>query len=183
MFARTAQIRLLTLLGFVTLLLVAGCGDDDGGGGGSVPASTNCTAPDCDAKIAAVVEETNQARSQQRDCGDHGAMDAAASLTADSALHEAAQAHANDMAANDFFSHTGSDGSQFFERIESAGYEGQPIGENIAGGRDTAEQVVSGWMQSGGHCRNIMNASATKIGVGFAEGGSYGTVWVQVFGR
>ncbi|MFW6057442.1 MAG: CAP domain-containing protein [Persicimonas sp.] len=183
MFARTVQIRLLTLLSIAALLLIAGCGEDDEGRGGGVPASTTCTAPDCDAKIGAVVDQTNQARSQQRDCGEHGSMDAAASLTADAALHEAAQAHANDMAANDFFSHTGSDGSQFFERIESAGYEGQPVGENIAGGRTTAEQVVSGWMQSDGHCRNIMNASATKIGVGFAEGGSYGTVWVQVFGR
>jgi uncharacterized protein YkwD len=130
-----------------------------------------------------VVAETNRARSQQQDCGQYGTKGGAAALTADAALHEAAQAHANDMAANDFFSHTGSDGSQFFERIEWTGYQGQPVGENIAAGQSTASQVVGGWMESDGHCRNIMNPSATKIGVGFAEGGPYGTLWVQVFAR
>lgn len=60
------------------------------------------------------------------------------SLTADNRLHEAALTHSNDMSANDFFSHTGSDNSNAGQRMLSAGYNwnqpGGGWGENIAAG-------------------------------------------------
>ncbi|HBA65611.1 MAG TPA: hypothetical protein DCZ48_05415 [Methylococcaceae bacterium] len=59
-------------------------------------------------------------------------------LIADSRLHEAALAHSNDMSANDFFSHTGSDNSNAGQRMLSASYNwnqpGGGWGENIAAG-------------------------------------------------
>ena len=42
--------------------------------------------------------------------------------------------------------------------------------------------MVAGWLQSAGHCRNIMNPSFRELGVGYAQGGSYGHYLVQNFG-
>ena len=53
--------------------------------------------------------------------------------------------------------------------------------ENIAAGSNTAESVVNQWMNSEGHRNNIMNPDYTKLGVGMAKGGSYGTYWTQCF--
>lgn len=109
-------------------------------------------------------------------------------FTLDPALHSAAQTHSQDMAANDFFSHTGSDGSRAGERIERAGYHWRSVAENISAGRATAEQTVAGWMASDGHRDNILDCSLTETGVGYVfanpDGGSvtWQHYWTQVFG-
>jgi len=65
-----------------------------------------------------------------------------------------------------------------------AGYRWQQIGENIAAGQGSAEQVVAGWLASPGHCANIMNPGFTEMGAAYAtsEGGAAGSYWTQVFG-
>jgi uncharacterized protein YkwD len=88
-------------------------------------------------------------------------------LTMNAQLREAARCHSLDMAVNDFFSHTGSDGSNFVDRCSDAGYTGSPMGENIGAGYTTPAAVVAGWMASPGHCANIMAASANEVGVGY----------------
>jgi uncharacterized protein YkwD len=54
--------------------------------------------------------------------------------------------------------------------MTAAGYVGRTWGENIAKGQQTPEQVVQGWMDSDGHCSNIMNAGFNLIGVGYFAG-------------
>jgi uncharacterized protein YkwD len=39
------------------------------------------------------------------------------------------------------------------------------VGENIAAGYSGVVAVVQGWMDSPGHCRNIMNATFSQIGM------------------
>jgi len=36
------------------------------------------------------------------------------------------------------------------------------LGENISGGRATAEDTVDGWMSSPIHCANILNPNCTQ---------------------
>lgn len=105
-------------------------------------------------------------------------------LGLDSSLNDAAAVHALDMAANDFFDHTGSDTSSPFQRIAAAGFNGSPQGENIAAGYTTAASVVAGWMNSPGHCNNIMGAGYVYMGAAYAFGNTstYGHYWVQTFG-
>lgn len=134
-------------------------------------------------EVEGILAGANAARASGADCGSRGAFGPAPALAGDANLHIAAQAHADDMAANNFFSHTGSDGSNFGLRISRTEFSGQPIGENIAAGNRTAEATTQQWLDSDGHCANIMNPNATKLGVGFALGGQYGTLWVQVFAR
>ena len=76
-------------------------------------------------------------------------------LTLSNQLNQAAQAHAEDMATHDYFSHTGLNGSSPGERISATGYVWRTYGENIAYGYASAESVMQGWMNSDGHRGNI----------------------------
>ena len=129
-----------------------------------------------------VLDLTNQARAVARTCGT-SSFPAVPALTWNASLAKAARDHASDMAAKNYFSHTSQDGRTFDVRITNAGYSGyRALGENIAAGQPTPESVVAGWLNSPGHCSNIMSASYKELGVGMATGGSYGTYWVQDFG-
>jgi len=88
-------------------------------------------------------------------------------VTMDTRLWAAAAGHSEDMAVNDFFSHTGSDGSSPDERIIAQGYIWSGWGENIAAGYTSPESVVNAWMSSSGHRANILNCSFVHIGVGY----------------
>lgn len=101
-------------------------------------------------------------------------------------LNAVADAHSEDMAVNDYFDHTGLNGSQPWDRVAAAGYSARGSGENIAKGYSSAADVVAGWMDSPGHRRNMLDCQWTELGVGYAEGSSTsGNIrplyWTQVF--
>jgi uncharacterized protein YkwD len=100
-------------------------------------------------------------------------------------LRIAAHNHSVDMATNNYFSHTSLDGRTFDQRILNAGYTGSyPLGENIAAGQTTPQNVVAAWMGSTGHCQNIMSGSYHAVGVGYAFSASstYRHYWTMDFG-
>jgi len=99
-------------------------------------------------------------------------------------LDRAAQGHAEDMVRNNFFSHTGSNGSTLVTRVAAAGYAYSFAGENIAAGGATPAQTIQQWMNSPGHRQNLLNRNFTQIGFGYVSAPStaYGHYWVQVFG-
>jgi uncharacterized protein YkwD len=132
---------------------------------------------------ARVLQLTNEARARPRRCGGRQ-FPAAAALRLDAALGRAALSHARDMAAHSFLEHRGSDGSGPSERAERAGYEWRSVGENVASGQATAEQVVAEWLESPPHCANIMEARFTDMGLAFAlQPRSAGAIyWAQEFG-
>ncbi|MEM7272953.1 MAG: CAP domain-containing protein [Actinomycetota bacterium] len=103
-------------------------------------------------------------------------------LRLDGTLNAVADGHSEDMAARNYFSHDSPDGEGPGDRVDASGYPARGWGENIAAGYRTAADVVNGWMNSEGHRRNILNCSFEELGVGWAQGGSYGTYWTQVFG-
>jgi uncharacterized protein YkwD len=103
-------------------------------------------------------------------------------LTANATLTSVAQAHSQDMATNNYFSHDSQDGRSPFDRMTAAGYTFRLAAENIAAGQSTPAAVVQAWMNSAGHRANILNCGLTQIGVGYAKGGSYGSYWTQDFG-
>lgn len=69
-------------------------------------------------------------------------------------LSRAAQKHSASMAYQDFFNHTGADGSSPFDRIINEGYR-YSAAENIAAGQSTPEAVLRSWMNSPGHRANF----------------------------
>ena len=130
-----------------------------------------------------VLELVNAARAEGRRCG-RRRFDAAKPLTLSAPLARAAAAHAADMAVNGFMEHHGSDGSTAGERANRAGYRWRVVGENIAAGHPDADAVVEGWLESAGHCANIMNAQFAEMGVAFvpAPHSDLRILWAQVFG-
>jgi serralysin len=108
-------------------------------------------------------------------------------LTFNTQLLNAAANHSQNMALQDFFSHTGKDGSSLASRITATGYQFSAAAENIAAGSSTPEQVVSSWMNSSGHRANILNPNLKEIGIGYYfladDTGSvnFNHYWTQVF--
>ncbi|MEU1811406.1 CAP domain-containing protein [Micromonospora aurantiaca (nom. illeg.)] len=101
-------------------------------------------------------------------------------LTVNAKLNLAAQRHSQDQADHKKMDHTGSNGSQPWDRVKAAGYSYSMVGENVAWNYQTPAAVMAGWMNSEGHRKNILNCSYTQIGVGVAR--SNGPYWTQVFG-
>ena len=83
----------------------------------------------------------------------------------DAQLQNAATAHSTDMATNNFFAHTGSDGSTLRQRVPAAGYNYLKAGENIAAGQTSVAQVMADWMASPSHCANLMQPEFRDLGV------------------
>jgi uncharacterized protein YkwD len=98
-----------------------------------------------------------------------------------SQLTSAAWMLTNDMACNDFVDHTGSDGSDWYDRISAEGYNATNSGENIffsfAG---VPEIAFNWWMDSSIHRGNILSSEFTQIGIAYGlnpqTGGSYYTL-------
>lgn len=178
--------------------LLLGCG----GGGDSAPAepaegadppalsspaepaaSATCGLPDFSASVMARV---NLWRSSGANCGSQGVFAAARPLVWNNRLAQAAAGHSQDMADHDFFAHHSLDGRTLAQRIDAAGYAWSSIGENIAVGQTTVNQVVDGWIASSGHCANIMNPQFVDIGVACVSGStsaSYRTYWTMDLAR
>ncbi|MFN7002598.1 MAG: CAP domain-containing protein [Roseinatronobacter sp.] len=93
-------------------------------------------------------------------------------------LGRIAQAHACDMARRGYFSHTSPDGQSMMDRARRAGLSGLcAMGENIAQGQRDVPTVVTSWMRSPGHRRNILDREYRLVGFGRGPGAT----WVQVF--
>lgn len=100
-------------------------------------------------------------------------------------LNAAAQAKANDMAAQGYFSHTGPDGQAPWRWFVAAGYDYRFAGENLAVRFSDSREVVNAWMASPTHKANITKAQYQEIGIGVADGTYQGmpvTFVVQFFG-
>lgn len=100
-----------------------------------------------------------------------------ASLAYHTSLDQAAQAHAQDMLANNYFSHTGADGSSPSDRAQRSGYSSPLVGENIYKSSADPNRAFSAWMSSDGHRQNMLNPFWEDAGVGLA-----GTIWVLLLG-
>ncbi|MFQ3545946.1 CAP domain-containing protein [Halobacillus rhizosphaerae] len=115
-----------------------------------------------------VVQLTNKARKKQ----------GLSALKIDPQVAKVAQTKANDMAKNNYFSHTSPTYGSPFQMMKQFGVSYHIAEENIAAGQQTPDEVVKAWLNSPGHRKNIMNKNVTHIGVGYAADGSN---WSQMF--
>lgn len=150
----------------------------------------------------AYLDAVNAARAEEQDCGTHGMMGPAAPLVWNDALYKASYEHSDDMMRSNTFSHTGSNteydwtavildlgrGSNLQERVENNGYSSwSAISENIAtykGFTNGLTLVINLWLDSDGHCKNLMNSAYEEIGMAHVDNGSgdYTDYWTQNFG-
>lgn len=123
-----------------------------------------------------LLQLVNNTRQSGCNCG-ATVMPPVATVSWNNELAVAALSHSNDMYSNNFFSHTGLNGSSAGDRITAAGYTWRAYGENIAKGYPSEQAVIDGWLKSEGHCKNIMSPYVKEMGA--ARAGNY---WTQEFG-
>lgn len=179
---------------FVSALMLSACG------GGSESANVTSPVPAASSVAGASLDAAktcgllnfqqelmtliNQARASSRLCG-NSVYPAVPALLWNSKLFDAAAAHTADMANQNYFSHTSLDGRSFGQRLAAAGYTGSSIAENIAAGQTTVADAMNTWLGSEGHCRNIMSASYTEVGMACVSNStaSYRTYWTMDLGH
>ncbi len=132
---------------------------------------------------SAAVTAINNLRAQAQVCG--GVVyPAVAPLGWDSRLAQAATGHSIDMSANGFFSHIGSNGGSVGSRVSATGYAWTSVAENIAAGQASLSSVMGAWMNSAGHCENIMRASVTQFALACERRvGGTTPYWTMVLAR
>jgi uncharacterized protein YkwD len=133
---------------------------------------------------AQTLERINAARAQARSCGAQR-FAAAPKVAWNNRLGATADAHTRDMIAKDFFAHVGSDGGNVGTRATRAGYAWGAVGENIAAGYASLDGVMRGWLESPGHCANLMNPNFTEVGLATrsAKNTKYTSYWTLVLAR
>lgn len=100
-------------------------------------------------------------------------------ITEDATLDALAQIRAEEIVGT--FDHTRPNGTSCFTVLDEGGVAYMAAGENIAAGQSSAQEVMNSWMNSSGHRANILNGGFGRVGIGYVQGGSYGTYWVQIF--
>jgi uncharacterized protein YkwD len=123
----------------------------------------------------------NKVRQQGCNCGTKW-MPPVAPLVWNVALQKSAYGHAKDMSLQNYFSHTSKDGRSMEDRIVLAGYifngyKSFFIGENIARGQESIQEVMDAWFKSEDHCHNLMSPLYKEVGAV-----QYNDCWVQDFG-
>lgn len=135
----------------------------------------------CPSSLDGMLSQVNLARAEGRFCGETW-YNAAPALASVPQLDQAAFVHSANMANYNFFAHEGLDESSVADRVTDQGYAWQRVGENLAAGQRTISQAVNGWLQSPGHCKNLMNPNFQHMGAACVTNpdADYGIYWTQV---
>jgi uncharacterized protein YkwD len=123
----------------------------------------------------------NEARARGARCGERSFGPAPPVRLSDT-LAWVAYGHADDMAKHNYFEHEDRTGRSPADRVRAVGYQEKLVGENIAYGPKSADEVVQGWLDSPEHCENIMDPRFGEMGIAYAPGQSSrrGRFWVQL---
>ncbi|MCG8421568.1 MAG: CAP domain-containing protein [Proteobacteria bacterium] len=146
------------------------------------PAPASCSASRAELARAedALVDEINRRRRAGAICGSLGYFLPTRPLAVDTRLRCAARAHSADMAERGFVGHRNPDGEDYVVRARRAGFRASYIGENLAAHLREPAVVVRGFLDSDGHCANLMDPAFRFIGVGLHEDQS--AFWTVLFG-
>lgn len=149
------------------------------------PQPTDGWAPQWTAWEDEVLARTNDTRARGVVCGGQN-MPPAPPVAANGQLRTAARNHSRDMATRNYFEHENPEGMGPMKRANNAGFQSTFVGENIAAGQPSPASVVQAWIDSPGHCVNMMDPRYKVLGVGYYFDGStndrFEHYWTQDFG-
>jgi uncharacterized protein YkwD len=130
-----------------------------------------------------ILQQINLVRTSGRVCGTD-ILPAVAPMAWNDILFSASARHSIDMATRNYFSHTTPEGVTFAQRLTNEGYSWRVAGENIAAGQSSVAQVMSTWLGSDGHCRNIMSPELSEVAVACVTqaGSTYYSYWTMDLG-
>jgi uncharacterized protein YkwD len=162
-------VAVLALALAVALVVPAGAGAVDCPGADAVPGADNL--PAIGQATLCLVNEERAARGLQ-------------ALRVNARLGNASVGYSQRMVAQAFFAHDEPDGTTLVERLTSVGYlnggDDWVVGENIGWGQGplaTPRSMVTAWMNSAGHKRNILARDYSEIGLGLAIGTPGDPTW------
>lgn len=161
----------------VPFALSACGGASTGGGSSTLPTSTTAPPTTTPAPITTPTGGGADNASFATLLNNVRLSNSAGAVVFDARLEAAAQGHADDMNVNNYFSHTGLNGSTPGDRITDAGYNWQTYGENIARGQQSEEAVMTAWTNSPGHHANNINPNFEDFALAKAGSGA-STYWV-----
>ncbi|MDY8107988.1 CAP domain-containing protein [Fulvimarina sp. 2208YS6-2-32] len=95
-------------------------------------------------------------------------------------LDQASTRQARAMAAEDRMSHSVE--GKLSSRVSQYGYSWGSIAENIAYGYPDTARAMTGWKNSAGHRKNILNPRVTEMGFAMAAGPNGIPYWAMIFG-
>jgi uncharacterized protein YkwD len=126
----------------------------------------------------------NEVRARGARCGAKS-FAPAPPLNLSGTLGSVALGHASDMAEHSYFEHQDLTGHSPADRVRAVGYREKLVGENIAYGPQSVDEVMRGWLDSPGHCENIMDPRFAEMGLALAtgHGARHGLYWVQVLAQ
>jgi uncharacterized protein YkwD len=144
----------------------------------SPPVPVTSTGP---ALASRALQLVNEARARGTKCGARVFAPAPA-MSLSGTLAGVASGHAIDMAQHNYFEHVDLAGKSPADRVRAVGYKEKLVGENIAYGPGSVEEVVQGWLDSPGHCENIMDPRFAQMGIAYSAGRTSrrGLYWVQL---
>ena len=150
-----------------------GSGSSTGNGNGF--ANATCAYTTDTAKITDTINAINAYRAQN----------GLPAYTVNELLTQSAAAHANDMACNNLFVHTGSNGSTPASRVAASGYAASSVTENVHGSYPplSGQGAVDWWKNDKtdlNHNLNLLSTTYTEIGVGYSFFNNFG-YYVLVF--
>jgi uncharacterized protein YkwD len=180
----TSQSGILRVLFLLTLALaVVGCSststvqvrlpetDDDEDK--EITTALHCQSPENEEHLVTVLFERIQTERE---------VEGLPPLVLNDTLNEVAETYACKMADEGFFDHIDPETkSSPGQRVTESGYEFISVGENLAAGQRSVDDVIEQWMASAGHRANILGTAWRETGIGVRLGGDFGVYWVQVF--
>ena len=125
----------------------------------------------------AFVEAINELRGRGCNCSGER-FKAVGRVYYDETLSESAYEHARDIRYQRRLNHYSSKGQDIGERISDVGYNWKTVGENLAFGHESIDEVIDAWIDSYTHCKLLMDPRFDDVG--FAKIGPY---WVLHFGE
>lgn len=103
-------------------------------------------------------------------------------VAVDPELAAIAEEYACTMITNGFFGHTDpATGVGLAERAIDSGYNYLAVGENLAAGIGSPQEVVDAWLASPTHRDIMLDPAFSRTGIAVRYGGENDVYWVQVF--
>ncbi|HUF53800.1 MAG TPA: CAP domain-containing protein [Dehalococcoidia bacterium] len=164
------KLTTLALTAFAVVAAFVGLAIADGGATDTTSASTQL-----DPQEAEFMQILNAYRAQN----------GLGPILIDPSIQAAAEWMSADMGANNYFSHTDSNGGSPWDRMCDFGYcHNTWKGENIAAGYGTAQAVFDGWKGSPGHNANMLGQHYVVMGIALVHtpGSTFGNYWTNDFG-
>ncbi len=124
--------------------------------------------------VAEVLQRLNAVRASGKTCHAAGPMTVGAPLVWSEGLAAAARTQSREMAALNRMGHRDSENRNLGERLRAQGYVFTSAAENVAVGYPSLEEVIDAWLDSEGHCENLMSSAVLELGLACIDGTDIG---------